>query len=134
MLKMTNTSSSPNIWTSQLVYLLQTSISRSNTAKNESLLLFLCRPSSFPPSYEESQGSHQPDRPDESMEVVVLVDGLDVVVSLAPPLYSQDSSQAPDCTWSWELPPPYSQVDSGGRPGGRGGGGGEGRSVEEGHV
>lgn len=43
------------------------------------------------------------------------MDGLDVVVTLAPPLYSQDGLQAPDCRWSWELPPPYSQVESGGR-------------------
>lgn len=45
-----------------------------------------------------------------------MVDGLDVAVTLAPPLYSRDSSQVPDCTYSWESPPPYSQVESGGRP------------------
>lgn len=44
-------------------------------------------------------------------EFVVVVDGVDVVMSLAPPLYSQDSSEAPDCTWSWEQPPRYSQVE-----------------------
>lgn len=44
-----------------------------------------------------------------------MVDGLDVAVTLAPPLYSRDSSQVPDCTYSWESPPPYSQVESGGR-------------------
>lgn len=40
-----------------------------------------------------------------------MVEGVDVVMSLAPPLYSQDSSEVPDCTWSWEQPPPYSQVE-----------------------
>ncbi|XP_051277453.1 transmembrane protein 252-like [Dicentrarchus labrax] len=65
------------------------------------------RPSSFPPSYEESQGS----RVCPDTELVVVVDGVDVVMSLAPPLYSQDSSEAPDCTWSWEQPPRYSQVE-----------------------
>lgn len=49
--------------------------------------------------------------PDSAPEVVVVVDEVDVVMSLAPPLYSQDSSEAPDCTWSWEQPPRYSQVE-----------------------
>lgn len=66
------------------------------------------RPSSFPPSYEESQGSQL--CPHTAPEFVVVVDGVDVVMSLAPPLYSQDSSEAPDCMWSWEQPPQYSQV------------------------
>ncbi|XP_020504008.2 transmembrane protein 252 [Labrus bergylta] len=66
------------------------------------------RPSFFPPSYEESQYS-QVTR-DTPSEVVVEVDGGDVVI-LAPPLYSTDSSEAPDCTWSWERPPQYSQVE-----------------------
>lgn len=52
-------------------------------------------------------------RPDAAAEFVVVVDGVDVVMTLAPPLYSQDSSQGPDCTWSWEPPPPYSQEESG---------------------
>lgn len=38
------------------------------------------------------------------------VDGVEVEASLAPPLYSRDSSDAPDCTWSCERPPRYSQV------------------------
>ncbi|KAM9360931.1 transmembrane protein 252-like [Symphorus nematophorus] len=66
------------------------------------------RPSSFPPSYEESQSSQAPDA---APEFVVVVDGVDVVMNLAPPLYSQDSLEAPDCTWSWEQPPQYSQVE-----------------------
>ncbi|XP_040897931.1 transmembrane protein 252-like [Toxotes jaculatrix] len=66
------------------------------------------RPSCFPPSYEESQGSRV--SLDTVPETVVVVDEVDVVMSLAPPLYSQDSSEAPDCTWSWEQPPRYSQV------------------------
>uniref|UniRef100_A0A665WRR1 Uncharacterized protein n=1 Tax=Echeneis naucrates TaxID=173247 RepID=A0A665WRR1_ECHNA len=53
------------------------------------------RPSSFPPSYEESQG----------------IDGADGVMDLAPPLYSQDSLGDPNCMWSWEQPPRYSQVE-----------------------
>ncbi|XP_037634313.1 transmembrane protein 252-like [Sebastes umbrosus] len=68
------------------------------------------RPSSFPPSYEESQGSQE--SPDSAPpEFVVVVDGVDVAMSLAPPLYSRDSLDAPDCTWSWEQPPRYSQVE-----------------------
>ncbi|XP_029999236.1 transmembrane protein 252-like [Sphaeramia orbicularis] len=67
------------------------------------------RPSSFPPSYEESQVS-QGDL-DSSPAFMVVVDGVDVALSLAPPLYCQDSSEVPDCTWSWERPPPYSQVE-----------------------
>ncbi|KAK5871058.1 hypothetical protein PBY51_003960 [Eleginops maclovinus] len=67
------------------------------------------RPSSFPPSYEESQGSQE--CPDPVPEFVVVVDGLEMVMSLAPPLYSQDSSDPPDCRWSREQPPRYSQVE-----------------------
>ncbi|XP_071340274.1 transmembrane protein 252-like [Trachinotus anak] len=67
------------------------------------------RPSSFPPSYEESQRRQL--STDTVPETVVVVDGVDVVMGLAPPLYSQDSSEAPDCTWSWEQPPRYSQVE-----------------------
>lgn len=67
------------------------------------------RPSSFPPSYEESETSQV--CPDTAPEFVVTVDGVDAMVSLAPPLYSQDGSEAPDCTWSWERPPRYSQVE-----------------------
>ncbi|XP_019958260.1 transmembrane protein 252 [Paralichthys olivaceus] len=67
------------------------------------------RPSSFPPSYEESQtGQVSSDTLPESVVV-------DVEMSLAPPLYSEDSSEAPDCTWSWEQPPRYSQVEQQGR-------------------
>ncbi|CAB1417003.1 unnamed protein product [Pleuronectes platessa] len=62
------------------------------------------RPSYFPPSYEDSQAAQA------SWEV-------DVEMGIAPPLYSQDSSQAPDCTWSWEQPPPYSQVEQQGQGG-----------------
>ncbi|XP_068166917.1 transmembrane protein 252-like [Antennarius striatus] len=67
------------------------------------------RPSSFPPSYEESQRSQV--NADSAPEVVVVADGVDMAISLAPPLYSQDSSEAPDCTWSWERPPRYSTVE-----------------------
>lgn len=68
------------------------------------------RPSSFPPSYEDSQRDQIcPDTP--SPELVVVVDGVDMVMSLAPPLYSQDITEDPDCTWSWERPPRYSQVE-----------------------
>ncbi|CAI5650025.1 transmembrane protein 252 [Oreochromis niloticus] len=67
------------------------------------------RPSSFPPSYEESQESRV--CPDASPEFMVIVDSTDMVMSLAPPLYSQDSSEAPDCRFSWEQPPPYSEVE-----------------------
>ncbi|XP_041644433.1 transmembrane protein 252-like [Cheilinus undulatus] len=65
------------------------------------------RPRSFPPSYEESQYSQANDNPSD---IVVDVDGVDVLI-LAPPLYSADSSEAPDCRWSWERPPRYSQVE-----------------------
>ncbi|KAA8593015.1 hypothetical protein FQN60_018470 [Etheostoma spectabile] len=68
------------------------------------------RPSSFPPPYEESHGS--PGRPETASGSVVVVDGLNVTTSFAPPLYSQDSSDAPDCTWSWEQPPPYSRIST----------------------
>ncbi|XP_068461131.1 transmembrane protein 252-like [Clinocottus analis] len=67
------------------------------------------RPLSFPPSYEESQGSRQ--SPDTDRELEVVIDGADVAAVLAPPLYSRDSSDAPDCTWSWEQPPRYSRVE-----------------------
>ncbi|KAK2837140.1 hypothetical protein Q5P01_014352 [Channa striata] len=67
------------------------------------------RPSSFPPSYEESQESRA--RADSAPEFVVVSEGMDTLQSLAPPLYSQDSLEAPDCTWSWEQPPPYSQAE-----------------------
>ncbi|XP_036954220.1 transmembrane protein 252-like [Acanthopagrus latus] len=67
------------------------------------------RQNSYPPSYEESQGGQM--CPDSAPEFAVVVDEVDVVMSLAPPLYSQDSSEAPDCTWSWEQPPRYSQVE-----------------------
>nr|XP_057927391.1 transmembrane protein 252-like [Doryrhamphus excisus] len=62
------------------------------------------RPSSFPPSYEESQRSHQSPNPVQEL----VLDDMQVVLSLAPPLYSQDRTPSPDCTWSWEQPPPYS--------------------------
>ncbi|XP_037535988.1 transmembrane protein 252-like [Nematolebias whitei] len=65
----------------------------------------VARPSSFPPSYEESQSHISPGR---QLEGFVSADR--GVMSPAPPLYSQDSSEAPDCTWSWEHPPRYSQV------------------------
>ncbi|GAA6223161.1 transmembrane protein 252 [Lates japonicus] len=67
------------------------------------------RPRSFPPSYEESQESQV--SPETVPPTVVVVDEVDVVMSLAPPLYSEDTSKAPDCTWSWEWPPRYSQVE-----------------------
>ncbi|TNN58020.1 Transmembrane protein 252 [Liparis tanakae] len=64
------------------------------------------RLSSFPPSYEESQGS----RLEVVDDGVDGVDGVEAAAGLAPPLYSRDSSDAPDCTWSCERPPRYSQV------------------------
>lgn len=67
------------------------------------------RPNSSPPSYEETQVLQV--SPDTASELVVVVDGVNVVMNLAPPLYSQDSSGAPDCRWSWEQPPRYSQVE-----------------------
>ncbi|KAK7934285.1 hypothetical protein WMY93_005181 [Mugilogobius chulae] len=65
------------------------------------------RPSSFPPSYEESQRS-QPSVPPQPSPPTGL---LSEVLIMAPPLYSSDSSEAPDCSWSWEHPPRYSQVE-----------------------
>lgn len=79
-----------------------------NLTNAANVCLFFCRPSSFPPSYEESQGSQPPDTPPD---FVVMVDCVDVMMTPAPPLYSQDSSGAPDCTLSWEQPPRYSQVE-----------------------
>ncbi|XP_077379014.1 transmembrane protein 252-like [Festucalex cinctus] len=64
------------------------------------------RPGSFPPSYEESQRCHQRPEADLEYEEVVL-DGVRVVLSLAPPLYCQDEMQSPDYTYSWEQPPAY---------------------------
>ncbi|XP_012725424.2 transmembrane protein 252 isoform X1 [Fundulus heteroclitus] len=66
------------------------------------------RSSSFPPSYE-SQGPSQVTL-GSMHEAVVSVDGVHVVLDLAPPLYTENSSETPDCRWSWEQPPPYSQV------------------------
>lgn len=43
---------------------------------------------------------------------MVIVDSTDMLMSLAPPSYSQDSPEAPDCRFSWEQPPPYSEVES----------------------
>ncbi|CAL1614681.1 unnamed protein product [Knipowitschia caucasica] len=54
------------------------------------------RPSSFPPTYEESQSPP--------------LDLPSALLPLAPPLYNPDSSKTPDCTWSWERPPRYSQT------------------------
>ncbi|KAM3867460.1 transmembrane protein 252-like [Diretmus argenteus] len=66
--------------------------------------------SSYPPSYEESQRNHV--HPDRATDSVVTVDEVGMTMSLAPPLYSQDSSEIPDCTWSWEQPPPYTQTQT----------------------
>lgn len=74
------------------------------------LSIFSYRLSSFPPSYEDSQESQV--CPDASPEFMVIVDSTDMLMSLAPPLYSQDSPEAPDCRFSWEQPPPYSEVES----------------------
>ncbi|XP_043968562.1 transmembrane protein 252-like isoform X1 [Gambusia affinis] len=67
------------------------------------------RPSSFPPPYEESQSPCHV-CPGSMHEVVVSVDGVPVGLGVAPPLYTQNSSESPDCRWSWEQPPRYSQV------------------------
>ncbi|KAM7391454.1 hypothetical protein PAMP_022143 [Pampus punctatissimus] len=67
------------------------------------------RPSSFPPSYEEYQGSCLSPYTDPEFEAVVR--GLDLGMSLAPPLYSEDSLEVPNCMWSWEQPPSYSQIE-----------------------
>ncbi|XP_077417097.1 transmembrane protein 252-like [Vanacampus margaritifer] len=64
------------------------------------------RPSSFPPSYEDSQRCRQQPEADPEYEEVVR-DEVQVFLSLAPPLYSQDDTQNPDCTCSWEQPPFY---------------------------
>lgn len=69
-------------------------------------MYILSRPASFPPSYEESQRDRQP----AAAESVVTVDGVDAAAVPAPPLYSQDSSEAPVCRWSWEQPPPYRET------------------------
>ncbi|XP_029915165.1 transmembrane protein 252-like [Myripristis murdjan] len=66
------------------------------------------RPSSYPPSYEESQGIQA--CPDTATDSVVVIDSVDTTMSLAPPLYCRDSSESPDCTWSWEQPPPYTET------------------------
>ncbi|KAM3611461.1 uncharacterized protein V6R79_018902 [Siganus canaliculatus] len=66
------------------------------------------RPSSYPPSYAESQGSQL--RAGTAPEVVVVDDREPAAMGLAPPLYSRNSSEAPNCMWSWEQPPQYSQV------------------------
>uniref|UniRef100_A0A3Q1EWK3 Transmembrane protein 252 n=1 Tax=Acanthochromis polyacanthus TaxID=80966 RepID=A0A3Q1EWK3_9TELE len=67
------------------------------------------RPSCFPPSYEASEGSLVSS--DTPYELAVRVDGVDMVMIVAPPLYSQDGSEPPDCTFSWEQPPRYSVVE-----------------------
>ncbi|KAM4745838.1 LOW QUALITY PROTEIN: transmembrane protein 252-like [Anableps anableps] len=67
------------------------------------------RPSSFPPSYEESQSPRQVNR-GSMHEAVVSDNGDPMEMGLAPPLYTQNSSESPDCRWSWEQPPRYSQV------------------------
>ncbi|KAM8887420.1 uncharacterized protein AB9W97_014010 isoform 2-T2 [Spinachia spinachia] len=73
------------------------------------LQIYTINRSTFPPSYEESQGSQQ--SPDAAPEFEVVADRVDVAPGLAPPLYSLDGSVAPDCTWSWEQPPHYDQVE-----------------------
>ncbi|XP_077943501.1 transmembrane protein 252-like [Gasterosteus aculeatus] len=79
--------------------------------REQHLQIYTVDRSSFPPSYEESQASQpSPDAAPE-FEVAVVVDGAHVALGLAPPLYSQDASEAPDCTWSWEQPPRYCQVE-----------------------
>ncbi|KAM6964852.1 transmembrane protein 252-like [Aplochiton taeniatus] len=68
--------------------------------------LYVCTidsPSLYPPAYEESQ-QHQA----STSILVVTQDGL--TMALAPPLYTQHSSETPDYSFSWELPPPYSQA------------------------
>ncbi|XP_033829069.1 transmembrane protein 252-like [Periophthalmus magnuspinnatus] len=72
---------------------------------------------SFPPSYEESQNnlhcwSPEPPPSRSSPPLDPRLDpSSEVVLIMAPPLYSLDSSEVPDCTWSWEPPPQYSQVE-----------------------
>ncbi|KAG7265226.1 hypothetical protein CRUP_017870, partial [Coryphaenoides rupestris] len=75
----------------------------------------------FPPSYEESQRSHaDPDSVEmvnegvpDSMGMAALavvveeVEGGPPTLTMAPPLYTEHSSDVPDCTWAWEQPPPY---------------------------
>lgn len=78
------------------------------TKRHYSGIVLLFRSSSFPPSYEESQRGQV--CPDGLHEVVVSADAVGMVMSLAPPLYSRDSSEAPNCMWSWEQPPQYSQA------------------------
>ncbi|CAL8344936.1 unnamed protein product [Lota lota] len=68
----------------------------------------------FPPSYEESQrrcvDPHSIEMVEEgapySMEMV-MEEMWAPIAAMAPPLYTQHSSDVPDCTWEWEQPPPY---------------------------
>lgn len=73
-----------------------------------SKFLLLYRPSTFPPLYEECQGSQ--DFSVCTPQVVVPTDGMYMSMSLAPPLYSQNNSEITDPSWCWEQPPPYSQA------------------------
>ncbi|CAL8331023.1 unnamed protein product [Arctogadus glacialis] len=68
----------------------------------------------FPPSYEESQRRCM-DPPSiemveegapDSMEMVVEGKGVPIA-AMSPPLYTQHSSDIPDCTLELEQPPPY---------------------------
>ncbi|CAL8249278.1 unnamed protein product [Merluccius merluccius] len=60
----------------------------------------------FPPSYDESQRSQADRVPGDT----AAPDSLEMVAEDmgAPPLYTEHSSDVPDCTWAWERPPPYS--------------------------
>ncbi|XP_074525755.1 transmembrane protein 252-like [Halichoeres trimaculatus] len=82
---------------------------RSGAREQQMEVYSIERPISFPPSYEESQSSWLP--PEPVSEVTVEVDRVSAVMGLAPPLYTPDSSVSPDCRWSWERPPGYSQVE-----------------------
>ncbi|XP_072289584.1 transmembrane protein 252-like [Eucyclogobius newberryi] len=72
------------------------------------------RSSTFPPSYEESQvNQHSCPLPLDPTLLGPFPQGptSEVVLIMAPPLYSPNCSEAPDCRWSWEHPPLYSQVE-----------------------
>ncbi|XP_071750900.1 transmembrane protein 252-like [Centroberyx gerrardi] len=80
-------------------------------AHNQNIHIYTVdRLSSYPPSYEESQGNQV--CPERASDSVAVVDEVGMTLCLAPPLYSRDSSEIPDCTWSWEQPPPYSQTQT----------------------
>lgn len=66
------------------------------------ICIFLYRLNYFPPSFKESQETRV--CPDASPEFMVIVDSTNMAMSLAPPVYSQDSSEV--------KPPLYSEAET----------------------